>query len=122
MTPVVVVYCEGRSDQPHERFIAAAYERVHDNMAASGAAWQRLKAHNGIQLRQGEKPAYARDALVDGQHLRHEIRCARCLQRWRAADADGSVSVRLYGVLDKLHAAGLTAVSLRALVAMLDTP
>jgi hypothetical protein len=106
--PVIVVYCEGAPNDPHDRFIVAAYQRTHTTPTTTPALWTPLKVWNGRRLRKVEISRY--DNRPDAPRrmwLGYRFPCDECqLDGLRVYGERDDVGDKIYAVFDGLWAHG----------------
>lgn len=103
--PVIVVYCQGPPDDPHERYIVAAYQRTHTTPTTGPAAWTELTHWNGVRLRRVAIRRYdtrPEPLRRPGAWLGYRFRCSWCpLDEKRVAD-DRNIGDKIFAVFDGL--------------------
>lgn len=117
--PIVVVYCDGSSGDPHERFIVAAYQRTHTTPTAGPAAWIPLPWWDGRQLGKVEVTRHDdRPGAPRRMWLGFRFRCAWCPSDELHVVDDRGGAARIYAVFDGLWGHNVTPleVSVRGLL------
>jgi hypothetical protein len=122
--PVEEVFCKGPRDQPHERFLSAAFRRVHAVATPTPALWAPLPWWGGVQLHPVEEFAPQPD---ESRCLRFHLQCDWCLPtgptRYSTGlnvehKAEPGFIVALFAVLDSLWFSCRHEIEVRELVRM----
>ncbi len=106
--PVIVVYCEGPPNHPHDRYIVAAYQRSHTTLTPGPAGWLSLSHWGGIRLRKVEQRRYSTQPAFTNRRawLAYRFPCDWCtLDEIRVGD-DGAGD-KIYTVFDGLWGHGV---------------